>query len=107
MDRSQGFDPAGASGLGTLGGSLLFFLNGPTPGLWKSDGTLAGTQMLHGFPYGLSVPVEAGGVAYFFSGLDLWKTDGTPGGTTFVKQLPGSSPVYGMTGARCRALAVT
>lgn len=60
--------------------------------LWRSDGTLSGTYMLHDHVYYPSLVTI--GNTVFFSGLsngELWKSDGTIAGTQLVKNIvPGS-----------------
>ncbi|HEX7185435.1 MAG TPA: ELWxxDGT repeat protein [Thermoanaerobaculia bacterium] len=96
------------SNLKEHGGSLYFFGRSPETfqqGLWRSDGTAAGTVFLRSFSLGSSfVPVPLAGVGdrlYFAAddgehGIELWSTDGTAAGTVMVKDImPGrgsSSP---------------
>ncbi|MFL6196114.1 MAG: ELWxxDGT repeat protein [Thermoanaerobaculia bacterium] len=87
-------------------GKLFFFLNTNDAnfGLWRSDGTDAGTLKLTSEdtrPLGETGLTVMGG-AVFFAGEDeehgeeLWKTDGTPAGTVRVTDIspgwPDSSP---------------
>jgi ELWxxDGT repeat protein len=76
----------------------LFFMNlaGTPRGVWKTDGTEAGTVQLGTFPNavheGRSRPAASGGLYYFVAqhpvhGLQLWKSDGTPEGTGVVKNI--------------------
>jgi len=65
-------------------------------GLWKSDGTEAGTvQVKEGYAYSL---VVAGSQMFFGSqndatGDELWVSDGTPAGTRMVPEInPGRAP---------------
>lgn len=71
-------------------------------GLWKSDGTTAGTVLLKSFGpdnelYNLA---DMNGVLYFrandgTNGFELWKSDGTVAGTVMVKDInPGSASSY-------------
>ncbi len=95
----------------TLVGSTMYFYGYTLgiSGLWKSDGTAAGTVALPAVnlamtPGGLgSDPdnfVQVGSTMFFTAdngtaGTELWKTDGTTGGTTLVKDIsPGSSSSY-------------
>jgi len=65
--------------------------------LWKSDGTLAGTQLVRDIHLGSagSDPQHltvAGNVLYFSAddgifGRELWRTDGTTGGTVLVRDI--------------------
>jgi ELWxxDGT repeat protein len=64
--------------------------------LWVSDGTDAGTQLLHEpFPSGFSLLGVAGKVAFFTTGpateldQELWRTDGTRAGTFRIDLPPG------------------
>jgi ELWxxDGT repeat protein len=59
-------------------------------GLWKSDGTEAGTQLVKETPR-VSGVAGLGTVVYFTAGgqsgyTDLWKSDGTEAGTVLVKR---------------------
>lgn len=70
-------------------------------GLWSSDGTAAGTQLVHPTEYPAAKYLTAvGGVLYFQGrdaehGAELWRTDGTVAGTRRVgDQQPGSSGSY-------------
>ena len=63
---------------------------------WTSDGTAAGTMILHDlgpiqeplFPeYYLRQPAIIKGKLYFFTDKGLWSTDGTPTGTTFINYI--------------------
>jgi ELWxxDGT repeat protein len=59
-------------------------------GLWKSDGTRAGTKLVKAFgrdnPSWLTK--GPGGRLFFFAGAGLWRSDGTRSGTRLVKSLP-------------------
>ncbi len=80
-------------------GALYF---GGRGGLWKSDGTAAGTLLVKGFsstyPYVLYGLTEVGGTLFFAanssdSGVELWRSDGTQAGTSLVKDItPGATP---------------
>lgn len=69
--------------------------NAATTGLYKTDGTVAGTAFIKKF-YSVSKFTVLNGVLYFFAndgvaGAELWSTDGTSGGTVLVKDInPGS-----------------
>ena len=62
-------------------------------GVWKSDGTTAGTTLVKAFPNMDNDFVVMNGYLYFFiddniTGLrELWKSDGTTAGTVKVKQV--------------------
>lgn len=53
--------------------------------LWRTDGTLAGTAVLH---RDASEPFRFGNEAAFWVGSELWLTDGTPEGTRKHLELP-------------------
>ena len=89
-------------GRADLGGTLVFGSDlGISSGLWRTDGTDAGTYaltpddvQLAQSPEDLRLPV-AGGKAFFVasrpaSGTELWVTDGTPAGTRELDLLPGT-----------------
>lgn len=65
--------------------------NGTDFGLWKSDGTEAGTvlvkQGIYTSPSGNNV-ININGTLYLGTSNDLWKSDGTPDGTVLVKHIP-------------------
>ncbi len=81
-------------------GGLLFFSSPPhsTPGigLWRSDGTEAGTFQVADLTY-ISSPVNVSGTLFFAAsdgtnGIELWKSDGTVAGTVLVRDIaPGSA----------------
>jgi ELWxxDGT repeat protein len=92
-------------------GNTLFFgargynpnLTGGAPGLYRSDGTAAGTVLLKAFGFNNSPPANitpVGDEVYFTTGysggwaFDLWKTDGTEAGTVLVKQFTGGTLAY-------------
>jgi ELWxxDGT repeat protein len=81
-----------------VGGTLYFMASG---GMWKSDGTAAGTVLVSNVHISVSQMTDVGGTLFFVGytsaeGIELWKTDGTPAGTVLVKDIfPGvnfSSP---------------
>jgi ELWxxDGT repeat protein len=91
-----------------VGNTLYFWGNGYSTannGLWKSDGTAAGTVLVRNFPqqgymnWGSTASV--GGILYFVasdfsSSPAIWRTDGTPAGTYKLDLFPGftqSNPV--------------
>jgi len=77
-------------------------------GLWKSDGTSGGTELVKSFgderPVGF---VNADGMLYFCghetnTGYELWKSDGTPSGTMMVVDLyPGTDSSVGHHPSSC------
>jgi ELWxxDGT repeat protein len=107
----------GPEGLVSFSGQLYFAVNRADgrKGLWKSNGTAAGTVPVKEFPAGpgdafsssLRELTVAGSQLFFFVptaeyGLELWKSDGTAAGTALVKDLtPGSadSSLSGLTAA--------
>jgi ELWxxDGT repeat protein len=73
---------------------FMYFRTGHTGQLWRTDGTLAGTQRVDSGAAGL-VPgaVTFQGQQYFRAqtptlGNGLWRTDGTEAGTVLVKDFP-------------------
>jgi ELWxxDGT repeat protein len=84
---------------GTLGGQprmltalddrLLFFTQGPQPGVGVTDGTEAGTTLVYsGYVSTTGNSLTREGSSVFFGGEgELWRTDGTAAGTTVVKVL--------------------
>jgi ELWxxDGT repeat protein len=96
-----GSDPYG---LMPIGDEVFFFADDGSPGLWKSDGTAAGTVRVAPFE-----PIEAdyvrsaaaGGLLFFWGqGLQLWRTDGTGAGTFQLGVQPccSSSVIIGVGG---------
>jgi len=83
--------------LTNVNGTLFFTAtDGTTGGLWKSDGTAAGTALVRSWASNLT---DVNGTLFFASGdangTELWKSDGTAAGTTLVKDIyPGSTRVY-------------
>ena len=80
----------GPTFLTDVNGMLFFRLNnqfGAAAGLWKSDGTSAGTvQVTNLVP--LRTPAAIGSTLFFGpGGAQVWKTDGTAAGTVLVKDL--------------------
>lgn len=75
-------------------GSMAYFLatSDPTGSreveLWKSDGTLGGTNLVKDVTPGsfdfLSNLMKVNNTLYFLSSFQLWKSDGTTGGTVSV-----------------------
>jgi ELWxxDGT repeat protein len=81
-----------------LGGIAYFMAGTPTlpGGLWRSDGTTAGTVLVKYFwSGGSSYLTNVGGTLFLAAddahGRELWKSDGTAAGTVLVKDIcPGS-----------------
>ncbi len=99
--------PAGTFSAGTTtyaslvdSGGLLFFAcpayATPGCGLWRSDGTEAGTFQVAGLSF-ISSLVNVNGTLFFVAsdgthGTELWKSDGTAAGTVLVRDIvPGAS----------------
>lgn len=73
---------------------IVFWCNTPSPGgLWKTDGTQAGTVLVKGgFTATGLTPGGCNGKAYFAGsdathGRELWISDGTTSGTVFLKDI--------------------
>ncbi len=89
-------------------GGLVYFVGSvcESPGeygLWRSDGTDAGTVLLHTFPGTPANLTNVNGTLLFVgydavSGRELWRSDGTPSGTGMVKDisLGAGSSIYGL-----------
>jgi ELWxxDGT repeat protein len=107
----------GPEGLVAFRGQLYFAvnLNDGRRGLWKSDGTAAGTVAVKEFPAppaftsfaSLTELTVAGSQLFFFvkdetHGFELWKSDGTTAGTALLKDITlgtGDSFLSGLTAA--------
>jgi ELWxxDGT repeat protein/autotransporter-associated beta strand protein len=81
------------TGFVAANGKLVFVAdnNSLTAGVWSSDGTQGGTQLIS--PDNVTAATQLtviGTTVYFVNGGQLWKTDGTSGGTTMVRDF---SPV--------------
>jgi ELWxxDGT repeat protein len=80
--------------IGNINGVLLFTQPVSTGGLWKSDGTAAGTSKITNAPAYCIFPENPcvlNGFLYFTTAYptdQLWRTDGTDAGTQLVKDLP-------------------
>jgi ELWxxDGT repeat protein len=84
---SSGPPPMPPAGFTDVDGTLYFSANGGngTRGLWKSDGTVAGTVFVKAagpLPTNL---VDVDGRLFFTIANEIWKSDGTPSGTQLVK----------------------
>jgi ELWxxDGT repeat protein len=81
-------------------GSLLIRgWDGASSGIWRSDGTTAGTSLVVGMFTGVEVAVVGGAVVFngedTVHGRELWRSDGTPAGTTLVADLkPGAASSF-------------
>jgi ELWxxDGT repeat protein len=76
-------------GIHPIGGNLLFQMNDSRLGLWRSDGTPAGTGRFADFggptvDVAVLVPVDEH-AAFFWATDGLWWTDGTGAGTRIVR----------------------
>jgi ELWxxDGT repeat protein len=73
----------------TAVGNTLFFT--VRTGLWKSDGTDAGTVAIvpspAAFYFSPTNLTDVNGALFFWNSQQLWKSDGTDGGTVLVKDL--------------------
>jgi len=85
--------------LGPTDGAYLYF-EGQVGDLWRTDGTVAGTELVTTLHDIMSI-TAANGTVWFFDKItyptanpdwDLYKSDGTPGGTTRVKELGNLKP---------------
>ncbi len=64
--------------LTNVGGALYFMVSG---GLYKSNGTAAGTSLVKSFTRIPSELTNLNGVLYFTDGDDVWRSNGTALGT--------------------------
>ncbi|NPC72440.1 HYR domain-containing protein [Corallococcus exiguus] len=97
-DLLPGVDGSQPTHLTAMGGQLYFAAQLLTAspglyGLWRTDGTAAGTQLLLTLRQRPTFVTEHGGALYVQApGLDspqgftLWKSDGTPAGTRMLKE---------------------
>ena len=108
QDRSTGSNPAR---LTNVNGTLYFSANdGNGVGLWKSDGTAAGTSLLwdiwtgdtstYNYNYRLAIDdlTVVNGKLFFAAkdvahGKELWTSNGTPVGTVMVKDIDPALPM--------------
>src|SRR5262249_21939355 len=95
------------SDLTTVGGTAYFLIHDDfySGGLWKSDGTAAGTVLVDRFgpDQAFTSPqtlTAVGGNLFFTAfdpthGVEVWKSDGTEAGTQLVQDIrPGGDPSY-------------
>lgn len=108
--------PGSPKELKTVGNEVFFLANSPDPseslnciehcraeGVWRTDGSVAGTQLVSGIdrlrPAGPSAasPREM----YFFStGAHLWRSDGTAAGTGTLERVPGHLHAMDLVGGK-------
>jgi ELWxxDGT repeat protein len=74
-------------------------------GLWKSDGTAAGTVLVKRHPQPITSVTSVNGSIFYVSDGDhagdaneLWRSDGTPAGTTLVKAFAAGPQPFGALG---------
>lgn len=89
------FGQNGSNPSGVIANNTLFSVI--NYGLWKSDGTEAGTILLKNFSYPSQLIgiAKAGNTVYFTEyvsgvGVHLWKTDGTIAGTVLISNVSGT-----------------
>jgi ELWxxDGT repeat protein len=92
-DTDPGPDSGGPQGVSSpprplqavLGNKLIFAAyDGSSPGIWRSDGTVAGTTLVQSFASGVDCLTTVGDIVFFLWNSQLWRTDGTPAGTSMV-----------------------
>jgi ELWxxDGT repeat protein len=82
-----------------LDGTLLFTEPVSTGGLWRSDGTIAGSSKIINSPGYIEFPTKPcilDGYIYFYTAypaLQLWKTDGSETGTALVKEFADANAI--------------
>ena len=97
--------PSNSEPFVSAGGEVYFMGNDSSgeQGLFKSDGTAAGTALVAPVTYPGSNLATAGGKVIFTengpAGLELWSSDGTATGTTELSSTVSSSYLVGTTGA--------
>jgi ELWxxDGT repeat protein len=89
------------SDLTRLGSSVLFAASDPAngDGLWRTDGTAAGTGFVTGPAVAPSSLTRLGATVYFSAAGELWQTDGTESGTqsVFDPNPSGTATVRGLS----------
>jgi len=99
-DINPGTDSSTPQSFTNVNGSLYFWASDANGyELFKSDGTDAGTNIIHNIPAPIWSSVQSNGILYFNTyggdpiyGNELWKTDGTAAGTKIVKDInPGTA----------------
>lgn len=89
-DINVGTNSSNPNNLTDVNGTLFFTAyNGTSYGIWKSDGTIAGTQIVKTIDARNLCNVNGTLFFHSFNGnqLQLWKSDGTTTGTVLVKTL--------------------
>ena len=92
------FNLGGVTSFGVLNDTLYF--TAQSPGLWTSDGTALGTQLISGTSAITSIAATMDGVFYCVGkdttyGSELWRSDGTTGGTYRLTDLnPGAANAF-------------
>ena len=96
--RCEGTQGQPIQNLMNVNGSLFFTTSSGSlvtaSGLWKSDGTAAGTTLIKGDLIIQSV-INVNGILFFVridpgtGNQELWKSDGTETGTTMIKSFSG------------------
>jgi ELWxxDGT repeat protein len=99
-DLKSAYTTVSITELEDVGGALVFATAGSPEGLWRSDGTPAGTFLVKAsLPPGPSQLTAVDGEAFFTAApspdsagggaLALWASDGTAGGTRLVREIGG------------------
>jgi ELWxxDGT repeat protein len=100
-----------------LNGKVLFHVDAYnpdyTPGLWRSDGTLNGTELIKGDPVRFILKFTRVGREAFFvnkqstfsSNETWWRTDGTTAGTVPLADLSSTGYLYSIIDVNGRAFA--
>ena len=100
-DIYPGLNNSSPNRLAYVGGALYFQAGSPgSVGVWKSDGSDAGTVFVD-FSSNARSFTEHGGAVLFvaeaaFPNVDLWRTDGTAAGTALVSRYSTSNPVMSL-----------
>ncbi|SOE21059.1 ELWxxDGT repeat-containing protein [Spirosomataceae bacterium TFI 002] len=101
--KVKDINPSGSSdpiAYTVFNGSLYFLAtDGTNTGIWKTNGTSAGTSFVSSVDYTFSTKFYKTSTALYFTiynspQYELWKTDGTSGGTSMVSSFDYISEVY-------------
>ncbi|WP_341228624.1 ELWxxDGT repeat protein, partial [uncultured Arcticibacterium sp.] len=100
--RVKDIHPSGSSdpiAYTVFNGSLYFFAtDGTNTGIWKTNGTSAGTSFVSSVDYTFSTKFYKTSTALYFmiqdSQDELWKTNGTSGGTSMVASYNDIGDIY-------------